>query len=36
MAIFALSDLHLPLGINKPMNVFGERWDNYVEKIEYE
>ena len=36
MAIFALSDLHLPLGINKPMDVFGGRWDNYVEKIEYE
>ena len=36
MAIFALSDLHLPLGIDKPMDVFGYRWDNYVEKIEYE
>lgn len=36
MAIFALSDLHLPLGIDKPMDVFGARWDNYVEKIEYE
>lgn len=35
MAIFALSDLHLPLGINKPMNVFGEGWENYVERIEY-
>lgn len=36
MAIFALSDLHLPLGIDKPMDVFGVRWDNYVERIEYE
>ena len=36
MAIFALSDLHLPLGINKPMDIFGVRWDNYVDKIEYE
>ncbi len=36
MAIFALSDLHLPLGINKPMDIFGVRWDNYVEKIEYQ
>ena len=36
MAIFALSDLHLPLGIDKPMDVFGYRWDNYVEKIKYE
>ena len=36
MAIFALSDLHLPLGIDKPMDIFGNRWSNYVEKIEYE
>jgi len=36
MAIFALSDLHLPLGIDKPMDIFGTRWSNYVEKIEYE
>ena len=36
MAIFALSDLHLPLGNDKPMNIFGARWDNYVERIEYE
>ena len=36
MAIFALSDLHLPLGIDKPMDIFGVRWNNYVEKIEYE
>ena len=32
MAIFAISDLHLPLGINKPMNIFG--WTDYVEKIQ--
>ena len=36
MAIFALSDLHLPLGIDKPMDIFGVRWDNYVDKIEYD
>ncbi len=36
MAIFALSDLHLPLGINKPMDIFGARWHDYVERIEYE
>lgn len=35
MAIFALSDLHLPLGNDKPMDVFGAGWDNYVGKIEY-
>lgn len=33
MAIFAVSDLHLPLGVDKPMNVFGSKWDNYVEKL---
>ena len=36
MAIFAMSDLHLPLGIDKPMDVFGPRWQDYVKKIEYE
>jgi predicted phosphohydrolase len=33
MAIFAISDLHLALGINKPMDIFGSRWENYMEKI---
>ncbi|MDO4563146.1 MAG: metallophosphoesterase [Clostridia bacterium] len=32
MAVFALSDLHLPLGIDKPMDVFGSAWENYVER----
>ena len=31
--IFAIGDLHLPLGIDKPMDVFGERWENYVERL---
>lgn len=34
MAIFAISDLHLPIGVKKPMDVFGKRWENYVYKIE--
>ena len=33
MAIFTIGDLHLPLGIDKPMNIFGSQWDNYVERI---
>lgn len=33
MAVFALGDPHLPLGIDKPMNKFGSRWDNYVERL---
>ena len=34
MAIFAISDLHLALGVEKPMDVFGERWANYMERLE--
>lgn len=33
MNLFTISDLHLPLGVNKPMDIFGG-WDNYVERIE--
>lgn len=33
MAIYGISDLHLSFGVNKPMNVFGEFWDNYEDKI---
>lgn len=33
MSVYAISDLHLPLGIDKPMNVFGHLWENYVDRI---
>ena len=33
MSIYAISDLHLSFGTNKPMNIFGKIWDNYEEKI---
>lgn len=33
MAIYALGDLHLSFGVDKPMDVFGEAWGNYTEKI---
>lgn len=33
MRIFAISDLHLSFGSNKPMHVFGGNWQNYLEKI---
>jgi len=33
MAIYAISDLHLPFGINKPMDIFGKVWENYTEKL---
>ncbi|MBQ7652891.1 MAG: metallophosphoesterase [Clostridia bacterium] len=31
--IYAISDLHLSTRGDKPMNVFGSQWDNYVDKI---
>lgn len=31
--IFAISDLHLSFSADKPMNVFGSRWDNYEERL---
>lgn len=34
MALYAISDLHLPIGVNKPMDIFGSKWINYVEKLE--
>lgn len=33
MAIYTISDLHLPLGENKPMDIFGKAWDNYIERL---
>lgn len=33
MAIYAISDLHLSFGNNKPMDIFGTNWENHVEKI---
>ena len=33
MALYAISDLHLPLGVDKPMDIFGTAWENYVERL---
>lgn len=33
MAIYTIADLHLSFNTNKPMDVFGENWHNYEEKI---
>lgn len=33
MRIFAIADLHLPGGDNKPMDVFGPHWAGHFEKI---
>ena len=33
MAIYAISDLHLSFGENKPMDIFGVNWEKHTEKI---
>ena len=34
MAVYAISDLHLAWSVDKPMDVFGARWANYMSKLE--
>ena len=34
MSIFVIADLHLSFETNKPMNIFGENWENHEKKIE--
>lgn len=33
MALYTIADLHLPLGVEKPMDVFGKSWENYVKRL---
>lgn len=33
MALYAIGDLHLSFGTDKPMDVFGGVWNNYVDKL---
>lgn len=33
VSIYAIGDLHLSFGANKPMDIFGENWTNHAEKI---
>lgn len=33
MALYAIGDLHLSFGTDKPMDIFGGRWKGYVEKL---
>ena len=33
MSLFAIADLHLSLGTDKPMDIF-RGWDNYIERLE--
>ncbi len=34
MALFGISDLHLALGMDKPMDIFGNHWENHALQIE--
>lgn len=34
MALYTIADLHLPIGIDKPMDIFGGKWENYVKRLE--
>ncbi|MDD4189097.1 MAG: metallophosphoesterase [Eubacteriales bacterium] len=34
MAVYAIGDLHLALSVDKPMDVFGGRWQDYMKRIE--
>ena len=33
MSIYAIADLHLSFNNNKPMDIFGQEWENHEEKI---
>ena len=33
MALYAIGDLHLSLGSDKPMEIFGDGWKDYVARI---
>ena len=33
MSLYAIGDLHFSTTVNKPMDVFGDNWDNHQEKI---
>ena len=36
MTIYTIADLHLSFNTNKPMDIFGQNWQNYEEKIKQE
>lgn len=35
MSLYTIADLHLPFGIDKPMDIFGNSWKGYTQKLEY-
>ena len=34
MALYAIGDLHLSFGVDKPMDIFGRAWQNHVERLQ--
>ena len=34
MSLYAISDLHLAFNVDKPMDIFGPKWENHVNKLE--
>ena len=34
MALYAIGDLHLGLGVDKPMDVFGPGWADHVRRLQ--
>ena len=36
MSIYAIADLHLSFNNPKPMDIFGDNWENHAEKISKE
>ena len=33
MALYAIGDFHLSIGADKPMDIFGPKWENHTEKL---
>ncbi|MBQ1206278.1 MAG: hypothetical protein IIX67_03650 [Clostridia bacterium] len=33
MSVFVIADLHLSHTTNKPMDIFGARWENHTERL---
>lgn len=33
MSIYVIGDLHLSFSVDKPMDIFGNNWENHAEKI---
>lgn len=33
MALYAISDMHLSLGNDKPMDIFSDKWEGHIQKI---